>query len=178
MGGLRRVGTPFIDGQIPRQPHGDRRLVHRDVFQPFRIAQQVRERRFSLEHEGRTIAVEPTDIAATASAGVNFNGPDGFYTAGLTAAAGAFAVNEVKRFFLVVKLSGTASTGETMQVSISAMVQNAPTGGALTGVPSGATSALLIDQPTLTVNAGPGNPTIVTREKSAAVSDWNVDTRT
>jgi MYXO-CTERM domain-containing protein len=109
-----------------------------------------------------------TDVLATPSTGTNFNGPDGVYTAGLSAAAGAFTVNQVKRFFLVAKLAGTAGTGETLQVSITAIVQNAPTGGSLTGVPSGATSALMIDQPTLTVNAGPANPTTLTREKSAA----------
>ena len=44
--------------------------------------------------------------------------------------------------------------------------QNAPTGGTSIGIPTGSSSALVIDEPTLTVNAGPANPTIVTREKS------------
>ncbi|HEX2879702.1 MAG TPA: IPT/TIG domain-containing protein, partial [Polyangiaceae bacterium] len=109
-----------------------------------------------------------TDLPATATTGVNFNAADGIYTAGLNAAASIFTVNQVKRFFLVARLAGSASTGETMRVSITGVVQTSPTGGSMIGVPTGNTSALVIDQPTLTVNAGPNNPDVIPRLKAAA----------
>jgi hypothetical protein len=99
-----------------------------------------------------------TDTLATAAAGTSFSAPDGTYTATLTAAAGAFAVNADKQFFLVAKLSGSATAGETFRAALTGMVESSPAAGTVTGLPSTASSALIIDVATLSVNAAPSNP--------------------
>ncbi|MCB9935670.1 MAG: hypothetical protein H6840_08240 [Planctomycetes bacterium] len=99
-----------------------------------------------------------TDTLATAAAGVSFNAPNGTYTATLTGAAGALAINSSKTFFLVAKLSGTASSGENFRAALTGMVESSPSGGSVNGMPTAASSALVIDVATLTVNAGPANP--------------------
>ncbi|MBK9973678.1 MAG: IPT/TIG domain-containing protein [Planctomycetes bacterium] len=109
-----------------------------------------------------------TDTLATATAGTSFNAANGTYTATLTGAAAAFAMNQGKRFFLVAKLAGQASPAETLRVAVTSLTQSSPTGGTVSGTPTAASSALVIDVATLTVNAGPTNPTIVAREQNAA----------
>jgi hypothetical protein len=101
---------------------------------------------------------DAADTLATAAAGTSFNAPNGTYTATLTAAAGAFAMNGSKRFFLVAKLAGSANTGETFRAALTGIAQSSPSGGTVNGVPTAASSALVIDVATLTVNAGPANP--------------------
>ncbi|MBX3475613.1 MAG: hypothetical protein KF754_14650 [Planctomycetes bacterium] len=108
------------------------------------------------------------DTLATATAGTAFSAPNGTYTATLTAGPSAFAVNQSKRFFLVARLSGQASPGETLRVELTSINESSPTGGTVAGAPTAATSALVIDVATLTVNAGPANPTTITVEQTAA----------
>ncbi|MCZ7608365.1 MAG: hypothetical protein M5U25_20455 [Planctomycetota bacterium] len=92
------------------------------------------------------------------AAGAGFSAPDGSYTATLTAAASAFAMNGSKRFFLVAKLAGSAGTAETFRAALTGVAESSPSGGTVQGVPTAASSALVIDVATLTVNAGPANP--------------------
>ena len=99
-----------------------------------------------------------TDVLATATAGTSFNAPNGTYTATLTATAGAIAMNGSKRYFLVAKLAGTATTAENFRAALTAITESSPSGGSVSGVPTAASSALVIDVATLTVNAGPANP--------------------
>ena len=99
-----------------------------------------------------------TDTLATAAAGTSFNAPNGTYTATLTGAASTFGVNGAKRLFLVAKLAGSATSGETFRAALTSMVQTSPSAGAVTGLPTVASSALVIDVATLSVNAGPANP--------------------
>ncbi|MCZ7606712.1 MAG: hypothetical protein M5U25_11720 [Planctomycetota bacterium] len=99
-----------------------------------------------------------TDTLATAAAGAGFSAPDGSYTATLTAAASTFAMNGSKRFFLVAKLAGSAGTAETFRAALTGVAESSPSGGTVQGVPTAASSALVIDVATLTVNAGPANP--------------------
>src|SRR5690606_37144110 len=99
-----------------------------------------------------------TDVLATAAAGVSFNAPNGTYTATLTGAASTLGINGTRRFFLVARLSGTASPAETFRAALTSMVETAPSGGSVNGLPTAASSALVIDVATLTVIAGPANP--------------------
>ncbi len=107
-----------------------------------------------------------TDTLATAATATGFTANS--YTATLAGGAGTFAMNESKRFFLVAGLAGTASPGETLRASLASIVQTSPTAGTTVGIPSVASSALVIDVATLTVLAGPANPALVTVEQSAA----------
>jgi len=109
-----------------------------------------------------------TDLLATAAAGTGFSAANGTYTATLAGGAGTFTVNQSKRFYLAAKLAGTASPGEQLRVALTGVAQTSPTGGTVTGTPTAASSALQIDVPVLTVNAGPANPGLVTREQGAA----------
>jgi hypothetical protein len=99
-----------------------------------------------------------TDTLATAAAGTSFNAPNGTYTATLNAAAGAFTMNASKQLFLVAKLAGSATSGETFRAALTGMVESSPSGGTVTGVPSTVSSALVIDVATLSVNAATANP--------------------
>ena len=108
-----------------------------------------------------------TDTLATAAAGTSFNAPNGTCTATLTAGAGTYTVNQSKRFFLVAMLAGTASPGQQLRVALTSAVHNSASGGTLAGAPTAVSSALVIDVPILTVNAGPANPGTQTREQGA-----------
>ena len=99
-----------------------------------------------------------TDTLATATSGTSFNAPNGTYTATLTAGASAFGMNASKRFFLVAKLNGGATSGENFRAALTAIAESSPSSGSVVGIPTAATSALVIDVATLTVNAGPNNP--------------------
>ncbi|MBZ0135460.1 MAG: hypothetical protein K8I27_03675 [Planctomycetes bacterium] len=99
-----------------------------------------------------------TDTLATAATGTSFNAPDGTYTATLTAPGGTIAMNGSARYFLVAKLSGSASSNENFRAALTGMAETSPTGGSVTGLPTLVSSALVIDIATLTVNAGAGNP--------------------
>ncbi len=109
-----------------------------------------------------------TDLLATAAAGTGFNAANGTYTANLTGAAGTFTVNQTRRYYLAAKLAGTASPGQQLRVALTGVTAGAPSGGSVAGTPTAASSALQIDVPILTVNAGPQNPSTVTREQTGA----------
>jgi hypothetical protein len=109
-----------------------------------------------------------TDPLAEVVSGTAFNAANGTYTANLNTQGSTFTVNEQKRLFLVAKLASTALAGETLRAALTSMNHVSPTGGTVTGVPTAATSALIIDVATLTVGAGPGNPVNASREQNAA----------
>ncbi|MCB9896182.1 MAG: hypothetical protein H6839_17250, partial [Planctomycetes bacterium] len=99
-----------------------------------------------------------TDTLATATAGTSFNAANGTYTATITGAAASVAVGTTKRYFLVAKLAGTASPAENFKVALTSVNATSSSGGTVSGTPTAASSALVIDVPILTVNAGPANP--------------------
>ncbi|MCA8916674.1 MAG: IPT/TIG domain-containing protein, partial [Planctomycetes bacterium] len=109
-----------------------------------------------------------TDTLATASAGTSFNGANGTYTATLSGTAGSIAISTSKRYFLVVKLAGTASPAENFRAALTGVNATSTSGGTVSGVPTAASSALVIDVPILTVNAGPANPADASVESTGA----------
>ncbi len=101
------------------------------------------------------------DVLATATAADGFSAPNGLYKAWLTPAATQFGVNESKRFFLVAKLAGTATPGQVMRVAATTLEEYSPNQGEMFGTPTPATSALVVQLATLSVSAGPANPSDV-----------------
>lgn len=63
-----------------------------------------------------------------------------------------------RRFFLAGILNGLAVSGETFNASLSAAGTTPPTGGTVSGVPTAASTALIIDTTVLSVGPGPANP--------------------
>ncbi len=63
-----------------------------------------------------------------------------------------------RRFFLAGILNGLAVSGETFNASLSATGTTPPTGGTVSGVPTAASTALIIDTTVLSVGPGPANP--------------------
>src|SRR5690606_33366468 len=61
------------------------------------------------------------DSLATLTPIDTFTAANGTYQAILTPQAAAFGVNQSKRFFLVCKLSGTATPAQTLRVSLTAL---------------------------------------------------------
>jgi hypothetical protein len=109
-----------------------------------------------------------TDTLATAAPATGFDAPNGSYTAVLDAAVAGFTAAQSKRFFLVAKLAGSASSGETFQAALDSMVQSSSSAGPVTGLPTAMSSALVIDSAVLTVSAGPGNPADFKRMRDTA----------
>jgi hypothetical protein len=67
-----------------------------------------------------------------------------------------------RRFFLAAKLSGLASTGETFGARLEGLTFVPPSGGQLSGFPTAATTALVIDTPVVTVANSPLQPATAT----------------
>ena len=100
-----------------------------------------------------------TDTLATAATGTSFDAPDGDYTATLASGFSDFTPGQVKRFFLVCKLSGYAYAGETFAADISSVSANSTRGGTGTSVSGGPTSAMYIDSTSVVIlSHGPSNP--------------------
>ena len=106
-----------------------------------------------------------TDTLATAAAGTGFSAPDGTYTA--TLSSGTFAMNTTRRYFLVCKLAGTASPGETFRAALTSAAIASPAGPTTTGLPTSASSALQVAAGVLTVSAGTANPGTTSVEQGA-----------
>jgi hypothetical protein len=98
------------------------------------------------------------DTLATVVPGTRFDAPNGYYNAVLTPEAADFGVHETKEFFLVARLNGTATPGQTVKVSLADIIETSPGNGEVIGRSSAPTSALVVNMATLTVAAGPGNP--------------------
>ncbi|CAG0971361.1 hypothetical protein PLCT2_01372 [Planctomycetaceae bacterium] len=107
-----------------------------------------------------------TDTLAVPAAGAAFAGDNGIYTATLTNQA--FGAQSSRRFFLVVKMAGTAVTGNTFNVGMTGVSATPPAGGQLSGVPSAATTSFIIGSAALTVALGPASPNSQLREAGTA----------
>jgi hypothetical protein len=95
------------------------------------------------------------DLLAVAAAVITFDTAN-TYTAVLlndTVLAGTS-----RRFFLVGKLSGTASTGQTLNARLDSLQATAPIGGQVQGDVGVDSTALIIDVATITLRAGPSMP--------------------
>lgn len=106
------------------------------------------------------------DNLATPTAGTAFAGNDGIYSASLTNQA--FGAQSSRRFFLVVKMAGTAVTGNTFNVAMTAVSGTPPAGGQLSGVPSASTTSFIVGSAALTVALGPASPNSQLREAGTA----------
>lgn len=60
--------------------------------------------------------------------------------------------NGTRRFFVVGILNGSASTGQTFNAHLESIATVPPAGGQVLGLPAQASTALVIDQPTLTLS--------------------------
>ncbi len=107
-----------------------------------------------------------TDTLAVPAAGAAFAGNDGIYSATLTNQA--FGAQSSRRFFLVVKMAGTAVTGNTFNVGMTSVSATPPAGGQLSGVPSASTTSFIVGSAALTVALGPASPNSQLREAGTA----------
>jgi hypothetical protein len=71
---------------------------------------------------------------------------------------GVVAAGQSRRFFLVGRLNGTATSGQTLNARVASISGNLPAGGVQIGFPSIDSTALIIDQSVLTVGNAPGSP--------------------
>ena len=116
-----------------------------------------------------------TDPAASTGGGV-FNADDGTLT--MSFIDTVFPGASTRRFFLVSTLAGTARAGETFSVSVESMVTQAPQGGVLLNVPSGAATEFTINPARFDVTFnGPGAANSVNNDVlTAMLIDFSVDT--
>jgi hypothetical protein len=95
------------------------------------------------------------DTLAVAAAGTTFNGSNQ-YTA--TLSNSAFPATTTRRFFLVGKLAGTATTSQTLNAQLTGSTTTPPAGGTVTTIPASTSTALIIDTAVLTANNGTAAP--------------------
>lgn len=108
-----------------------------------------------------------TDQLATAAAGTTFNASNE-YDATLTNTA--FPTQSSRRLFLVGKLAGTATTGQTLNAALTSMTATPPSGGQTGGDLGVASTALIIDVSSMTVTAGPANPAAYTHKAGSVLA--------
>jgi hypothetical protein len=70
----------------------------------------------------------------------------------------------MRRFFLVGKLGGSATTGQTFNANLQGITAVPPLNGAVVGIPTAPSVALIIDVPAVTVSNGPSQPTSITHK--------------
>lgn len=107
------------------------------------------------------------DNLAVTAAGVAFNASNE-YTAALSNTA--FPPSTTRRFFLVGKLAGTATTGQTLNAQLTGHASTPPSGGLLMGIPTSDSTALIIDTPVLTTLNSPSAPATALVEGGSALS--------
>ncbi|MCA8914942.1 MAG: hypothetical protein KDB90_05985 [Planctomycetes bacterium] len=99
---------------------------------------------------------DAADQLAVAAAGTSFDATN-MYTATLTNTA--FPTATTRQFFLVGKLAGTATFGETLNARLTSVQATPPTGGQVSGDINVDSTALIIDAAAVTVGRGPTPPT-------------------
>ncbi len=111
---------------------------------------------------------DAADTMAVATAGTAFSANDGNYVA--TLANTAIGATSSRRFFLVVKMAGTAVTGNTFNAVLDSMTGVAPTGGSMVGLPTSSSTAFIVGAAALSVTLGPASPGAATMEGGALFS--------
>jgi len=111
-------------------------------------------------------AFDGADTLAVAAAGTTFNGTNQ-YTATLTNTS--FPATTTRRFFLVGKLAGTATSGQTLNAQLTGSTTTPPSGGTITTIPAGTSTALIIDTAVVTVTNGSAAPASATVEGGTAI---------
>lgn len=105
------------------------------------------------------------DISAAAPAS-GFNAGTNDVTFNVTAPN--LTANSTARFYLVGKLNGVASTGDTFNARLESIVASSTTAGQITGLPTADSDALIIDSAALTVTRGPNTPNGFLRKAGTA----------
>jgi hypothetical protein len=111
---------------------------------------------------------DAADTMAVAAAGTAFSANDGSYVATLVNTA--VGATSSRRFFLVVKLGGSAVTGNTFNADLTSMTGIAPTGGSMVGLPTTSSTAFIVGAAALSVTLGPASPGAATVEGGALFS--------
>jgi len=107
-----------------------------------------------------------TDTLATSVSGTAFSADNGDYVAVL--ANPMTDGPSTRQFFLVASLNGSALSADTFNATLSAVNSTSVTNTLPAGVPSMTSTALLIDNPVLTVGSAPGAPIATVVEKTGA----------
>jgi hypothetical protein len=76
--------------------------------------------------------------------------------------------NQTRRFYLVGKLNGTATSGESFNARLDAMSATSALPGQINTVPTADSTALIIDIAVLNVSSGPNKPANILRKAGAA----------
>lgn len=82
----------------------------------------------------------------------------------------SFPANTSRRFFLVGKLNGTATSGETFNARLDSATTTPPTGGVTVGFPTSNSTALIIDVTSLSVTNGASAPADFTHKSGTALA--------
>ena len=101
------------------------------------------------EDDGDGVYSFANDTLATAFTGAGFSADNGDYVA--TLSDSNFNGPSSRRFFLIATLNGTALSGETFNAGLSAINVTSQSSTAPTGLPSMLSTALIIDNPVLTI---------------------------
>jgi hypothetical protein len=84
-----------------------------------------------------------------------------------TLAQSSFPASSSRRFFLTGKLNGTAVSGQTFNAALQSASAMPATTGTTSGIPTLASTALIIDTAALTVGNGPNQPAAATHKGGA-----------
>jgi hypothetical protein len=106
-----------------------------------------------------------TDPVA-APAVISFNAGTNDATFSLTTPA--LSAGATRRFFLVGKLNGTATTGQTFNARLDSMNATSPLPGQINAVPTADSNALMIDLAVLAVASGPKPPDVLRKAGTTA----------
>jgi hypothetical protein len=115
------------------------------------------------EDDGSTTWENATIDPPAAATVTGFSG--GTATFALTAAT--FPAGTSRRFFLVGKMNGSATTGQTFNAALDAVAATGPAGASTSGIPTQPSTALVIDTAAVTVGNAPTQPATVTHPSGA-----------
>jgi hypothetical protein len=168
---LNGPGTPTTVNSNSQGPGNIGHVIWDGSFETINAAWTITEMTFegtgTADHETAYIELalyEDTNASGTFDAGdqlavaavsVSFDS-NGEYVAVLT--DDDFPATSTRRFFLVGKLAGTATSGQTLNARLTGVTATPPVGGQTMGDIDVDSTALIIDVATLTMTAGPGAP--------------------
>jgi hypothetical protein len=100
-------------------------------------------------------------------------------SATFTLSNSVFTANQTRRFFLAAKMNGTASTGQTFNANLQdANASPMSAGGVKSGMPTAASTALVINSAAVTILNGPAQPSAVIHDGGSSadylVGDFRV----
>ncbi len=111
-------------------------------------------------------AFDGGDALAVATAGTAFAADEGDYVASLTNTA--FPAATTRRFFLVAKWAGVATTGQDFAARLQSISATPPSGGQITGAPTANAATFTINAAILSVANAPAAPAAAVLEGGVA----------